>query len=55
MVSLPFSTLLRVQNTCQAVQPSDNLNVFRQLEDFDHKAMKKGYEEIISKWEFFCS
>jgi len=42
MDSLPFSTLLRVQNTCQAVQPSDNLNVFRQLEDFDHETMKKG-------------
>jgi hypothetical protein len=55
MVRLLFSTLLRVQNICQAVQPSDNFNELTELEDFDHKTMKKGCEKIIPKWEFFCS
>ena len=45
MVSLPFFTHLRMQNICQAVQPGDNYNEFIELEDFDHKTMKKGCQE----------
>jgi 5,10-methylene-tetrahydrofolate dehydrogenase/methenyl tetrahydrofolate cyclohydrolase len=45
MVSLPFFTHLRMQNICQTVQPSDNYNEFIELEDFDHKTMKKGCQE----------
>jgi hypothetical protein len=38
-----------VQNICQPAQASDNFNSFRQLEDFDHKTMKQGWEKNYPK------